>query len=91
MRWEDYQTTPVDSSALDSTPLPNATFGDLVYPLDDEQNFSALSKDFMEWVYRSQALKLFSNDALKLVSQPGESREAFEAPRIAAGGSGRRG
>jgi len=87
VRWEDYQTAPVDSSTLDSTPLPNATFGDLVYPLDDEQNFSALSKDFMEWVYRSQTLKLFSNDALKLVSQPGESREAFEA-RCAAASSG---
>ncbi|HPY32332.1 MAG TPA: type IV secretion system DNA-binding domain-containing protein [Anaerolineaceae bacterium] len=87
VRWEDYQTAPVDSSTLDSTPLPNATFGDLVYPLYDEQNFSALSKDFMEWVYRSQTLKLFSNDALKLVSQPGESREAFEA-RCAAASSG---
>jgi hypothetical protein len=36
-----------------------------------------LSKDFVEWVYRSQNLKLFSNDTLKLVSQPGESKEAF--------------
>lgn len=84
VRWEDYLSEPIDSSALDSAPLPNASFGDLVYPLDDEQNFSALSKDFIEWVYRSQTLKLFSNDTLKMVSQPGESREAFEARCTAA-------
>ncbi|NMC15395.1 MAG: ATP-binding protein [Chloroflexi bacterium] len=87
VRWEDYLREPVDSSALDSAPLPNASFGDLVYPLDDEQNFSVLSKDFVEWVYRSQTLKLFSNDTLKLVSQPGESREAFEA-RCSSASSG---
>ncbi len=87
VRWEDYLSEPVDSSALDSAPLPNASFGELVYPLDDEQNFSVLSKDFVEWVYRSQTLKLFSNDTLKLVSQPGESREAFEA-RCSSASSG---
>ena len=79
VRWEDYLSEPIDTAALDRSPLPNATFGDLVYPLDDEQNFSALSKDFIEWVYRSQTLKLFSNDTLKMVSNPGETREAFEA------------
>ena len=87
VRWEDYLSEPIDSSALDSAPLPNASFGELVYPLDDEQNFSVLSKDFVEWVYRSQTLKLFSNDTLKLVSQPGESREAFEA-RCSSASSG---
>jgi len=87
VRWDDYLSDPIDSSALDSAPLPNASFGDLVYPLDDEQNIAALSKDFVEWVYRSQTLKLFSNDTLKLVSQPGESKEAFEA-RCTAASSG---
>ena len=87
VRWEDYRSASIDSSTLESGPLPNASFGDLVYPLDDEQNFTALSKDFVEWIYRSQTLKLFSNDTLKLVSQPGESREAFEA-RCAAASSG---
>lgn len=87
VRWEDYLSEPIDSSALDSAPLPNASFGELVYPLDDEQNFSVLNKDFVEWVYRSQTLKLFSNDTLKLVSQPGESREAFEA-RCSSASSG---
>ncbi len=87
VRWEDYLSEPIDSSALDSAPLPNASFGKLVYPLDDEQNFSVLSKDFVEWVYRSQTLKLFSNDTLKLVSQPGESKEACEA-RCSSASSG---
>ncbi len=78
VRWEDYRVEPIDPAELESQPLPEATFGDLSYPFDDEVNISTLKKDFIEWVYRTQTLSLFKNDALKLVSEPGESREAFE-------------
>jgi hypothetical protein len=78
VRWEDYRVEPIDPVELESQPLPEATFGDLSYPFDDEVNKSTLKKDFIEWVYRTQTLTLFKNDALKLVSEPGESREAFE-------------
>ena len=78
VRWEDYRVEPIDPAELESQPLPEATFGNLSYPFDDEVNISTLKKDFIEWVYRTQTLTLFKNDALKLVSEPGESREAFE-------------
>jgi hypothetical protein len=78
VRWEDYRVEPIDPAELESQPLPEATFGDLGYPFDDEPNISALKKDLIEWVYRTQAITLFKNDALKLVSEHGESQEAFE-------------
>lgn len=78
VRWQDYQTEPVNTANLEIQPLRNASFGDLVYPFDDEKNINDLSKDFVEWVYRSQTLKLFTNDKLKLTSAPGESQENFE-------------
>ncbi len=78
VRWQDFQTDPIDTADLESRPLPNATFGDLVYPFDDEKNIKDLSKDFSEWIYRSQTLTLFTNDKLKLTSKPGESLEDFE-------------
>ena len=78
VRWEDYRVEPIDRAELESRPLPEATFDELGYPFDDEINISTLKKDFIEWIYRNQAITLFKNDALKLVSEPGESREAFE-------------
>lgn len=79
VRWIEYQHDPIDMLATESRPLPNATFGDLRYPFDDEKNIASLSKDFQEWIYRDNSLTLYTNDKLKLTSKPGESREEFEA------------
>ena len=87
VRWQDYIIDPLDTTRLESRPLPNATFGTLAYPFDDEKNFADLSKDFAEWIYRSNTLTLYTNDSLKLTSKPGETREDFEA-RCAKEGSG---
>ncbi len=76
--WLDYQHDPIDMLATESRPLPNATFGDLRYPFDDEKNIAILAKDFKEWIYRENNLTLFTNDKLKLTSKPGETREQFE-------------
>ena len=78
VRWLDYQHEPIDMLATESRPLPNATFGDLRYPFDDEKNIASLAKDFQEWIYRENKLTLFTNDKLKLTSKPGETREQFE-------------
>jgi len=78
VHWENYQIDPIDSATLEGKPLPNATFGDLAYPFDDENTITALSKDFIEWIAHNQTYKLFTNTELKLISNPGESREAFE-------------
>jgi hypothetical protein len=88
VRWLDYQHEPIDLLAAESSPLPNATFGDLRYPFDDEKNIASLSKDFEEWIFRDNGLTLFTNDKLKLTSKPGESREAFEARCIKASQGG---
>ncbi len=84
VRWLDYQHDPIDMLATESRPLPNATFGDLRYPFDDEKNIASLSKDFEEWIYRDNGITLFTNDTLKLTSNPGESREDFEERCIEA-------
>ena len=78
VRWLDYQHDPIDMLVTESSPLPNATFGDLRYPFDDEKNIASLSKDFQEWIYRDKGLTLYTNDELKLTSKPGESRDDFE-------------
>ncbi len=46
VRWEDYTTEAIDLHAVDSTPLSNATFGSLSYPVDDEKTINELKKRF---------------------------------------------
>ena len=77
VRWEDYKADPVDLHSVDSAPLPNATFSDLSYPVDDEKTIADLKKDFIEWVYRNAPLNIYRNDLLKLNSKVGESLEDF--------------
>lgn len=77
VRWEDYGTEPVDLHNIDSAPLPNATFGSLSYPVDDEKTIAELKKDFVEWVYRNAPITIYRNDVLKLNSKVGESLEEF--------------
>lgn len=79
VRWEDYQTEPIKTQVFESSPLPGASFLSLVYPYDDEKTISDLSKDFIDWIYRSKPLKIFVNDALKLKGKVNESLEDFTA------------
>ena len=77
VRWEEYLSEPVSMDDIRSTPLPNASFAGLEYPVDDEATVNSLSKDFVEWIYRSRALKLQFNEALKLTGKPNESPADF--------------
>ena len=54
--------------------------------LGDPKSYVAWSRDFQEWLYRSQELKLYRSPALDLASKPGESEQDF---RIRLSQSGR--
>lgn len=77
VRWEEFLSEPVSMDDIRSNPLPNASFAGLQYPVDDEASINSLAKDFVEWIYRSRALKLQFNDALKLTGKPDESPADF--------------
>lgn len=82
VQWQNYQRGALNTTELDSRPLPNSSFGDLVYPFDDEKNIEGMQKDFVEWIYRSLPLKLFRSEKYKMTSKIDESREDF-AKRVA--------
>ncbi len=86
VQWQNYQTDPIDASQLENRPLPNASFGDLVYPFDDEKNIETMQKDFVEWIYRSLPLKLYRSDKYKMTSELDETEDDF-ASRVAAANS----
>jgi hypothetical protein len=86
VQWQDYKTDPVDATQLENRPLPNSSFGDLVYPFDDEKNIESMQKDFVEWIYRSNTLKLYRSEKYKMTSEPDESQEDF-TKRVSAANS----
>ncbi|MCJ7694227.1 MAG: hypothetical protein MUO40_02275, partial [Anaerolineaceae bacterium] len=77
VRWEEFLVEKVDIDSLQTQPLPNANFDQLAYPTGDERTINDLSKDFIDWIYRTRQLKLQYNDVLKLNANPGESPADF--------------
>jgi hypothetical protein len=77
VKWEEYLSEPVSMDDIRSAPLPNASFSGLTYPVDDEATINSLSKDFIEWIYRSRTLKIQFNETLKLTGKPDESPADF--------------
>jgi hypothetical protein len=79
IRWEDALASTVDPDSLTRSPVAEAQFADLQAPLNDASEMKSLEKDFLDYAYHSAELKLPSNTALKLVAEPGMSKEAFRS------------
>jgi hypothetical protein len=58
-------------------PLPDARWADVPESLNTGRKLKSLEKGFADYLYSTQKLALFENRALELVSEPGESRDAF--------------
>lgn len=66
-------------------PDPNIRFIEPDAPISNSSFFTSVSSDIKQYLDREETLELFKNRPLKLVSRPGETREAFrERCRIAA-------
>ena len=79
IRWEDYLVEPIDIRDLARSPLPNATFDTLDnLPVIDSKYVNELEKDFQDWIYRTQTMKLRVNEALEVVAGPDISEKEFE-------------
>jgi hypothetical protein len=79
VRWDDWRTEPVDSSAFDRKSAPEARFMMLEGAFDDAKTLRGLESDFSDYVYNEAGLQLLANEELDLVAEPGTSREQFEA------------
>jgi hypothetical protein len=64
---------------LATTPLSGAQWDSVPDSLDTGRKFKGLEKAFSEYLYSTKKLSLFQNRELELVSEPGETREAFQA------------
>lgn len=77
IRWEDH---PWQAQAVDQVhrqPQPNASFAVLPGWLSDAKAVKGLENDFVDWVYRTGAIRLRANETLKLYHGPEISSAAF--------------
>jgi len=75
--WEEAVLTEVRERDLQTVPEPQAQFSPVSPALEEPKNYLEWTKDFREWLYRSQSLRLFRSPSLDLVSGPGESEKDF--------------
>jgi hypothetical protein len=76
-RWENWLTSPIDPSDLESKPAPGATFATLEKPLEDGKMLRALERDFVDWIYHSLEVSLRANEELEVYAGPDSSQAAF--------------
>lgn len=77
VRWEDWQTVPVDPRALDRQPPPDVQFATLDAPLSDGKILRSLKTDFADWSYRTTEVMVRVNETLKIYAGPEVSQAEF--------------
>ncbi len=69
----------IDPAKLVRTPQAGLKFSPLPGWISTKKKLDDLQKDFSDWIYRTGAMTIFTNEELKLASLPGETKEAFLA------------
>jgi hypothetical protein len=87
--WDEAVPAGVRDKDLETVPEPDALFGPVGGALGDPKSYVAWNRDFQEWLFRSQSLKLLRSPSLDLVSKPGESEQDFRI-RLQVSGRERR-
>ncbi|MEW6245573.1 MAG: ATP-binding protein [Nitrospirota bacterium] len=75
--WDDAAETDVAVADLERVPQDPARYGSLPSSAGNKKRYDVWSKDFANWLYRTQKVELFRSPSLKEVSKPGESERDF--------------
>jgi hypothetical protein len=77
MRWEDYQSAPVEANQLESRPAPEARFAALPSAFNEAKLLRTLQSDFQNWVYRTSQVSVRANPSLDIFAGPEVSPAEF--------------
>ncbi|MDZ7338817.1 MAG: ATP-binding protein [candidate division KSB1 bacterium] len=78
VNWEGAYRLDIDEERLEQEPrVQDARFGQVSAEATKKANYAAWSKDFQEWLFRTQTLQLLKSPSLGLVSKPGEAERDF--------------
>jgi hypothetical protein len=76
--WASAQKVDIPINDLQSAPGTGATFGAVPSPGLQAKNYTAWSKDFTQWIVRSEKLELLRQRDMKLTSNAGETEGEFK-------------
>jgi hypothetical protein len=75
--WDDAVDASVAVADLERMPQDPAQYEPLPSPVANRKSFDRWSKEFANWLYRTQKVELLRSPSLKEVSKPGESERDF--------------
>ncbi|GIW54781.1 MAG: ATP-binding protein [Nitrospiraceae bacterium] len=75
--WDDAVEADVAVADLERMPQDPARYEPLPSPVANRKSFDRWSKEFANWLYRTQKVELLRSPSLKEVSKPGESEREF--------------
>ena len=77
VRWENFPYQGPSLAQIEPEPSSQARYDSLPASLADTKLFSALQKDFTDWVYRTTSISAHANQALKVYAGPDVSAADF--------------
>ena len=78
VNWDnDGVSSEIDVSDLGDSPEGAATFAELPAPAGKAKSYTAWSKDFANWLFRTKELSLLRSPSSRITSKPDESERDF--------------
>ena len=75
--WDGARPVELAAADLETRPEPEALFGDLPPAMADPKSYPPWSREFRDWLYRTQVLGLLRSPSTGVLSAPGESERDF--------------
>ena len=75
--WDQAEEITLAPDALQTLPLPGASFADLPSKAKKVKSYSKWNKDLLRWVRQNRSLILYRSKQFKLTSHPAESKSEF--------------
>ncbi len=89
IKWDDFLYKGPSLAQLERSPSPQATFESLSLPFTDAKLIASMSRDFIDWNYRTVKLTMRENKLLKVVARPGMTQAEFMTECTDAARTGR--
>jgi len=77
VNWDEAEELDLAPGDLEKEPVPGAGFTELPAPAANPKSYTAWTRDFNSWLFRTQKLDLFRCEPLDALSKPGESERDF--------------
>lgn len=79
IRWEDHTISPIEQNMIERLGLPETGYQQVPVWLMDPKTLKILETDFLDWVYRTENLKIRTSASLKIFAGPEVSDQEFAA------------